>query len=188
MTQRSRVQHPSPKTATPVSVDTQLVSIIAIELVSVRVVAVSASDLVSASPVLWTGSRRRLGWVYLMTGLDRSPGTVVVRMTDSVRGNAVELSKATASDAVPRLRSPGGVPASSLDTTDPFDAGAALMRRPVEAAHRFSDAAVALGGLDSAREVRAVRVQGARQLGDRYARVGAVPAAQQREPGESELE
>lgn len=41
-------------------------------------------------------------WIRRMTGLDRSRGTAVVRMIGSVRGNAVELSKAAASDAVLR--------------------------------------------------------------------------------------
>lgn len=41
-------------------------------------------------------------WVFRMTGLDRSRGTAVLRMIGSVRGNPVELSRASASDAVLR--------------------------------------------------------------------------------------
>lgn len=41
-------------------------------------------------------------WVRRMTGLDRNRGTAVVRVIGAVRGNAVELSKPTASDAVLR--------------------------------------------------------------------------------------
>lgn len=39
-------------------------------------------------------------WVRRMTGLDRNRGTAVVRMIGQIRGNAVELSKPTASAAV----------------------------------------------------------------------------------------
>lgn len=41
-------------------------------------------------------------WVRRMTGLDRNRGTVVLRMIGEVRGNAVELSKPAASDAILR--------------------------------------------------------------------------------------
>lgn len=41
-------------------------------------------------------------WVFRMTGLERNRGTAVLRMIGMVRGNAVELSRPTASDAVLR--------------------------------------------------------------------------------------
>lgn len=41
-------------------------------------------------------------WVYRMTGLERNRGTAVLRMVGSIRGNAVELSRPAASDAVLR--------------------------------------------------------------------------------------
>jgi hypothetical protein len=41
-------------------------------------------------------------WIRRMTGLDRNRGTAVVRVIGAVRGNAVELSKPAASDAVLR--------------------------------------------------------------------------------------
>lgn len=46
--------------------------------------------------------RHHEDWVRRMTGLDRNRGTAVVRVIGAVRGNAVELSKPTASDAVLR--------------------------------------------------------------------------------------
>jgi hypothetical protein len=41
-------------------------------------------------------------WVRRVTGLDRNRGTVVLRMIGKVRGNEVELTKPTASDAILR--------------------------------------------------------------------------------------
>ncbi|SEQ74604.1 HNH endonuclease [Microlunatus flavus] len=41
-------------------------------------------------------------WIFRMTGLERNRGTAVLRMIGMVRGNAVELSRPAASDAVLR--------------------------------------------------------------------------------------